>query len=136
MSSDLLRQHAVPANQQECLRRYAAVRDFTERLVAPLEPEDCVVQSMPDASPTRWHLAHTTWFQSYPEFEYVRVGLVYSAIPGSGVILLLFVIEALFFPHVAADVDEEELARALEHAEAEERRLAEEGRSKLSPDRS
>jgi len=81
-------------------------------------------------------LSEITWFQSYPEFEYVRVGLVYSAIPGSGVILLLFVIEALFFPHVVADVDEEELARALEHAEAEERRLAEEGHSKLSPDRS
>ena len=73
-------------------------------------------------------LAKTTWFQSYPEFEYVRVGLVYSAIPGSGVVLLLFVIEALFFPHVVTEVDEEELARALEDAEAEERRLAGEGK--------
>jgi TRAP-type C4-dicarboxylate transport system permease small subunit len=71
-------------------------------------------------------LTETTWFQSYPEFEYVKVGLVYSAIPGSGVILLMFVIEALFFPHVVAEVDEEELARTIEHAEAEERRLAEE----------
>ena len=42
-------------------------------------------------------LTRTTWFQSYPEFTYVRVGLVYSAIPGSGVIFLLFIIEALFF---------------------------------------
>ena len=42
-------------------------------------------------------LAHTTWFQSYPEFEYVRVGLVYTAIPISGLITLLFVLEALFF---------------------------------------
>ncbi len=81
-------------------------------------------------------LAETTWFQSYPEFEYVRVGLVYSAIPGSGVILLLFVIEALFFPHVMDETEDEELTRALEHAEAEERRLAEEERSKLSPGRS
>jgi len=42
--------------------RYAAVRRTTETLVEPLSPEDCVVQSMPDASPAKWHLAHTTWF--------------------------------------------------------------------------
>ena len=42
--------------------RYTAVRDFSHRLVASLSPEDCVIQSMPDVSPTRWHLAHTTWF--------------------------------------------------------------------------
>jgi len=43
-------------------QRYSAVRGFTEDLCEPLFPEDCVIQSMPDASPTRWHLAHTTWF--------------------------------------------------------------------------
>lgn len=42
-------------------------------------------------------LVDTTWFQSYPEFEYVKVGLVYTAIPGSGVVTLLFVIESLLF---------------------------------------
>ena len=42
--------------------RYRAVRAASERLCEPLEPEDCVIQSMPDVSPTRWHLAHTTWF--------------------------------------------------------------------------
>ncbi len=41
---------------------YRAVRDQTEALSDPLEPEDFVVQSMPDASPVKWHLAHTTWF--------------------------------------------------------------------------
>ncbi len=44
------------------LERYASIRNFTEQLAAPLTPEDCAIQSMPDVSPTRWHLAHTTWF--------------------------------------------------------------------------
>jgi ergothioneine biosynthesis protein EgtB len=42
--------------------RYRAVRDFTERLTDGLAAEDMVVQSMPDVSPTKWHLAHTSWF--------------------------------------------------------------------------
>ncbi len=42
--------------------RFSAVRDTTVALVRPLAPEDTVVQSMPDVSPTKWHLAHVTWF--------------------------------------------------------------------------
>jgi len=42
--------------------RFHQIRKFTNTLCADLEPEDCVVQSMPDVSPTKWHLAHTTWF--------------------------------------------------------------------------
>src|SRR5262245_5198710 len=41
---------------------YRAVRRATEALCEPLATEDYVVQSMPDASPVKWHLAHTTWF--------------------------------------------------------------------------
>ncbi|MGE0161312.1 MAG: ergothioneine biosynthesis protein EgtB [Gemmatimonadales bacterium] len=42
--------------------RYEEVRGRTERLCDPLEPEDMTVSSMPDVSPTKWHLAHTSWF--------------------------------------------------------------------------
>jgi ergothioneine biosynthesis protein EgtB len=53
---------AGPTRAESLLTRFHQIRDFSRTLCAGLEPEDCVVQSMPDVSPTKWHLAHTTWF--------------------------------------------------------------------------
>ncbi len=44
------------------LARYKAVRNATATLCRPLSPEDMMVQSCPEASPVKWHLAHTSWF--------------------------------------------------------------------------
>jgi len=46
----------------ELAARFAEVRSYTEKLASPLAPEDQVVQSMSDCSPTKWHRAHVTWF--------------------------------------------------------------------------
>ena len=55
--------HARKSDRAESLlARFQQVRNFSTRLCRSLQPEDYVVQSMPDVSPTKWHLAHTTWF--------------------------------------------------------------------------
>jgi ergothioneine biosynthesis protein EgtB len=59
------RSHAIaaPRSRAEKLAAwFRQVREFTAHLCETLEPEDYVVQSMPDVSPTKWHLAHTSWF--------------------------------------------------------------------------
>lgn len=48
--------------RSDLLRRYRQVRQLTEQLAQPLSPEDQMLQSMPEASPTKWHRAHVTWF--------------------------------------------------------------------------
>lgn len=50
------------AGAAELIARYREVRARTERLAAPLSSEDQMLQSMPSASPSKWHRAHTTWF--------------------------------------------------------------------------
>ena len=82
MSATVTRLHSVPspASRHERTRlrdAYRMVRAETERRAGPLSPEDQIVQSMPDASPTKWHRAHTTWF-----FE---TFLVQPNVPGSQV---------------------------------------------------
>ena len=69
----------LPAHEESLSARYRRVRAVTSALCQPLEPEDLVVQSMPDASPAKWHLAHTSWFfeqfllkpylKAYPPFQ-------------------------------------------------------------------
>src|SRR5438445_13536925 len=45
-----------------CLEKYRRIRQQTEELCQPLAIEDFQLQAMPDCSPPKWHLAHTTWF--------------------------------------------------------------------------
>jgi ergothioneine biosynthesis protein EgtB len=52
----------TPEARREWQKAFADVRAETERRAAPLSPEDQIVQSMPDASPAKWHRAHVTWF--------------------------------------------------------------------------
>jgi ergothioneine biosynthesis protein EgtB len=54
--------NTISARQESLCSRLRAVREYTRRICGTLQPEDCVIQSMPDVSPIRWHLAHTTWF--------------------------------------------------------------------------
>ena len=50
------------ADRDAAIERFAEIRRESEALTANLTPEDQSIQSMADVSPTKWHLAHTTWF--------------------------------------------------------------------------
>jgi ergothioneine biosynthesis protein EgtB len=70
------------------LNSFRAVRAETERRASRLSPEDQIIQSMPDASPAKWHRAHTTWFfeeflvkpndSGYREFD-PRFGFLFNS---------------------------------------------------------
>jgi ergothioneine biosynthesis protein EgtB len=55
-------QEARDTDRSAMAQRFAAIRGESEALASRLTPEDQSIQSMPDVSPTKWHLAHTTWF--------------------------------------------------------------------------
>lgn len=66
----------IPTSKFELEQRYRRVRRFSGKLCETLEPEDYVIQTMPEASPTKWHLAHTSWFfetfvlkQFFPDYQ-------------------------------------------------------------------
>ncbi len=63
-------------SRSELTTRFAEVRSDSLRLCETLAPEDMVVQSMPDVSPAKWHLAHTTWF--FEQFVLVPFSRTYE----------------------------------------------------------
>lgn len=62
MSPTSRKPDTTTTQRREIVERYGQVRALTETLAERLTPEDQVVQSMPDASPAKWHRAHVTWF--------------------------------------------------------------------------
>jgi ergothioneine biosynthesis protein EgtB len=62
LNTSIGRGDLAPTLRDSLIADYQKVRKFSEQLCETLETEDYVIQSMPDVSPTKWHLAHTSWF--------------------------------------------------------------------------
>lgn len=65
LTQQATQEHAIAVDttdRKTLADRYRSVRKFSENICAPLSTEDYIVQSMPDASPAKWHLAHISWF--------------------------------------------------------------------------
>jgi len=85
MSYEMISRPELPDITSELTESYQLVRRQTEAICAPLDVEDYIIQAMPDVSPPKWHLAHTTWFFEtfllkrfipeykpfHPDFEYI-----------------------------------------------------------------
>lgn len=61
-STEKVRQLKPEQSTQRLLALFVSTRETSLDIASPLSEEDCQIQSMPDASPTKWHLAHTSWF--------------------------------------------------------------------------
>jgi ergothioneine biosynthesis protein EgtB len=69
-------EETIATSNSDLEQRYRRVRHFSGKLCETLEPEDYVIQTMPETSPTKWHLAHTSWFfetfvlnQFFPDYQ-------------------------------------------------------------------
>jgi len=62
LGQEVMKETSDTFHAKEWLRRYQRVRAATETICAPLHKEDYMVQSMPDVSPPKWHIAHVSWF--------------------------------------------------------------------------
>ena len=62
------------------ITKYRSVRSASMEIARYLSPEDCQIQSMPDASPIKWHLGHTTWF-----IEHLLCDLPQGELPGHAI---------------------------------------------------
>ncbi len=78
----------IPTSKSGLGQRYRRIRSFSGKLCETLEPEDYVVQTMPEASPTKWHLAHTSWFfetfvlkQFFPDYhpQHPQFGFLFNS---------------------------------------------------------